>query len=310
MPSVEYTKEKGLVQKSSTSSSLDLRGELSGHRQAVRTLATATEQLSVADSGKELLLGTNVRSVLLPAVAGVKTTVKFTIGGVFTDGEIFTFEGFGRKFKLKIVADAADANSGKLVSTDADGVKTFQLENGVNQAGAGTNLHALLKNGANDFAALSGVAVEDVAGNAFRIDASAVGSSNNGTLLNKDGDAFAANAAIATNLTVNVLPTQGQDAIADAAGLRIRLVAAAIDGNIVVEIPKDDAAAGRDEGSLVGTVLNKGGVEPVSGDAMTIDNGHDIAGDFFEFLCDGAASPKWYVSGAIQSDQAAALTFA
>mgnify|MGYP000123061645 CR=1 FL=1 len=88
MPSVEYTKEKGLVQKSSTSSSLDLRGELSGHRQAVRTLATATEQLSVADSGKELLLGTNVRSVLLPAVAGVKTTVKFTIGGVFTDGDL------------------------------------------------------------------------------------------------------------------------------------------------------------------------------------------------------------------------------
>ena len=65
-----------------------------------------------------------------------------------------------------------------------------------------------------------------------------------------------------------------------------------------------------DEGSLVGTILNAGGVEQVSGDAMTIANAHDVAGDFYEFLCDGEDAPKWYVSGAIQSNQNAALTFA
>jgi|11BtaG_2_1085332.scaffolds.fasta_scaffold00005_51 hypothetical protein len=311
MPSVEYTKEKGLVQKSSTSSSLDLRGELSGHRQAVRTLATATEQLSVADSGKELLLGANVRSVLLPAVAGVRTSVKFTAAnGPFTVNEVFTFEGFGRKFKLKVVADAADANNGKLVSTDSSGVSTFQLERGLDIDGAITNLHTLLGTGANDFSPLSGVAVQAVQGGTnFQIDSTLPGN-RNGVLVDKDEAALTTAGVIATNLTANIIPNQGQDAIADASGLRIRLVAAAIDGNIVVEIPKDDALAARDEGSLVGTVLNAGGVEEVSGDAMTIVNAHDTAGDFFELLCDGAAAPKWYVSGAIQSANGAALTFA
>ena len=76
--------------------------------------------------------------------------------------------------------------------------------------------------------------------------------------------AVTAGGDIATNLAVNILPTQGQDAIADAAGLRIRLVAAAIDGNVVVKIPVDNAVAGRDEGALVGTILNNGGVEQVS----------------------------------------------
>lgn len=311
MPSVEYTKEKGLIQKSSTSSSLDLRGELSGHRQAVRTLSTVTEQLTVADSGKELLLGANVRSVLLPAVAGVRTSVKFTASNSLTADEVFTFEGFGRKFKIKVVAhDGAADNNGKLVSTDSDGVKTFQLEAGTNTATAIANLHTLLGTGANDFSPLSGVAVQAVQnGTDFQID-SVLAGNRNGTLLNKDGATFAANAAIATNLAVNILPTQGQDAIADAAGLRIRLVAAAINGDIVVIIPVDVALAARGEGSLVGTILNNGGVEPVSGDKMTIANANDVAGDFFELLCDGAAAPKWYVSGAIQSDQGGALAFA
>ena len=35
MPSVEYTQSKGLVQKSSTDATLDLRGELSGFRKKI-----------------------------------------------------------------------------------------------------------------------------------------------------------------------------------------------------------------------------------------------------------------------------------
>ena len=313
MPSVEYTKEKGLVQKTSDTSSLDLRGELSGHRQAVKTLTDATVQLTVADSGKELLLGAGVRSVLLPAVAGVRTSMKFTAAGALTPDQVFTFEGFGRKFKIKVVAhDGAADQNGKLVSTDSDGVKTFQLEAGTNTATAIANLHALLKTGANDFHSLTGVAVQDVQNGAdFQIDSVAAGN-RNGTLLdNQDPpQAVAAGGDIATNLAVNILPTQGQDAIADASGLKIRLVAAAINGNVVVKIPVDESLAARDEGALIGTILNNGGVEAVSDDAMTIAAAHDTAGDFYEFLCDGAGAPKWYVSGAIQSDQAAALTFA
>ena len=307
MPSVEYTQSKGLIQKSSTSASLDLRGELSGYRQAVRTLTsageggTATPQLTVADSGKELLIGAGVTSISLPAVAGVKTTAKFTADGVFTIGEVFTFEGFGRKFKLKVVADNADADNGKLVSTDADGVKTFQLEQGANTDGAITNLRTLLATGANQFLPLQGVAVQVVQGGTnFKIDASTVGSSNNGTLLNKDGVAVTAGGDIATNLAVDILPTQGQDAISDAKGLRIRLVAAAIDGDVVVKIPVDQAVLGRNEGSFVGTVKAAAGVFAASGDQVTIENDHDVAGDFIELLCDGGTAPKWYVSGIVQ----------
>ena len=163
-------------------------------------------------------------------------------------------------------------------------------------------MHALLGTGANDFHPLTGVAVEAVqAGSNFQIDSVAAGN-RNGTLLDKQDppQAVAAGGDIATNLAVNILPTQGQDAIADAAGLRIRLVAAAIDDDVVVKIPVDVALAARDEGSFVGTVKAAAGIFIAANDKVTIENDHDTAGDFIEFLCDGAAVPKWYVSGVVQ----------
>ena len=55
MPVVEYTAEKGLVQKSGTTASLDLQGQLFGHRAGIKSVSGATT-LSVADSGKTILV--------------------------------------------------------------------------------------------------------------------------------------------------------------------------------------------------------------------------------------------------------------
>ena len=55
MPVVEYTAEKGLVQKSGTSASLDLQGQLFGHRASIKSVNGATS-LTVADSGKTILV--------------------------------------------------------------------------------------------------------------------------------------------------------------------------------------------------------------------------------------------------------------
>jgi|11_taG_2_1085331.scaffolds.fasta_scaffold04201_2 hypothetical protein len=55
MPVVEYTAEKGLVQKSGTTASLDLQGQLFGHRSGIKSVSGATS-LTVADSGKTILV--------------------------------------------------------------------------------------------------------------------------------------------------------------------------------------------------------------------------------------------------------------
>jgi hypothetical protein len=55
MPIVEYTASKGLVQKSGTTASLDLQGQLFGHRAGIKSVSGATA-LTVADSGKTILV--------------------------------------------------------------------------------------------------------------------------------------------------------------------------------------------------------------------------------------------------------------
>ena len=54
MPVVEYTAEKGLVQKSGTTASLDLQGQIFGNRVSVMSVSDAVT-LTVADSGKTIL---------------------------------------------------------------------------------------------------------------------------------------------------------------------------------------------------------------------------------------------------------------
>ena len=167
MPSIEYTQSKGLVQKSSTDATLDLQGELFGYRQNIKELDSATHQLTVADSGKELLLtraGGN--AILLPAVKGVKTDLKFTAGGTFTLGQTLTFDAFGRNFKLVVVAENGIATGTRATSAGVASATGdhFALRLGADQAGAATNLRTLLADGAVDFTALTGVDVGAVDG--------------------------------------------------------------------------------------------------------------------------------------------------
>ena len=49
-------------------------------------------------------------------------------------------------------------------------------------------------------------------------------------------------------------------------------------------------------------------VDPICSRINTVAQAHDVAGDFYELLCDGETTPKWFVSGAIQSDNADAIT--
>lgn len=307
MPSVEYTQSKGLVQKSSTDATLNLQGEIIAARKKVETLADASHQLTIEDSGKELLLGrANGQTILLPAVAGVKTDLKLTAQRQFTEGTTIDFDAFGRKFKLQVVANNG-ALTGKRINAagnvDAAGDRFAVRDGGNNDVAAGTVLQDLFKNGAEDFTALANVTVSNMAGAAFTIIAAAEGAVNNGTVTISE----------AADLVLDDAPTNGQDVIAEGKGLHIRLVVGvALDASPTVVVPTDrlDAAAGGNtQGEFVGTVLFTGAHEVAAGDTMTIDHAKETVGDYYEFICDGAADkPKWYVSGVAKTDNAA--TFA
>ena len=308
MPSVEYTQSKGLVQKSSTEATLNLQGEIIGARKKVETLDQAIQQLTIEDSGKELLLGkANGQAILLPAVAGVKTDLKLTAQRQFTIGTTIDFAAFGRNFKLQAVANGGPVPTGKRIdSTGAASASgdRFALERGAgNAAQAGTVLRNLLNAGAEDFSALSGVTVSAMNGAVFTIIADAEGASNNGTVTISE----------AADLVLTDAPNNGQDVIADGKGLHIRLVTGvALDASPTVAIPTDrlDGAGNTNgQGSFVGTVLFTGANEAAAGDTMTIDHTKETVGDYYEFICDGAAdTPKWYVSGVAKTDNA--VTFA
>lgn len=308
MPSLQYTQTKGLIHVNSSDETLDLQGQLYGYKQKVESLSSASHQLSLADSGKELLLAkTDGQTVLLPAVAGVKTDLKLTAQRAFTVGTTIDFSAFGRTFKLQVVAQGGAVASGKRI--DSNGVASatgdrFALEAGGGAAAAGTNLRDLLANGAEDFAALSGVTVSAMDGAAFTIIANAEGASNNGTVAISE----------AADLVLTDAPDNGQDTIASAAGAKIRLVVSvALGTDVLVKIPTDrldDAASGDTQGSFVGTVLRTGGSVGASNDTMTIAAAQDNLGDFYEFICDGdTTTPKWYVSGVGQAG-AAVVSFA
>lgn len=295
MPSLQYTQTKGLIHVNSSDETLDLQGQLYGYKQKVESLSSASHQLSLADSGKELLLAkTDGQTVLLPAVAGVKTDLKLTAQRAFTVGTTIDFSAFGRTFKLQVVQEGGAVASGKRI--DSNGVASatgdrFALQAGANAAGAGSNLRNLLQAGAEDFVALSGVTLSAAAA-AFTIIANAEGASNNGTVTISE----------AADLVLTAAPDNGQDTIASAAGAKIRLVVSvALGTNVLVKIPTDrldEIAGGDTQGSFVGTVLRTGGSVGASNDTMTIAAAQDNLGDFYEFICDGdTATPKWYVSG-------------
>lgn len=308
MPSVEYTQSKGLVQKSSTEASISLQGVLSGQRQQLESLTSASHQLTVADSGKDLLLEkADGQTILLPAVAGVKTDLKLTALRQFTVGTTIDFDAFGRKFKLQVVADGGAVPTGKRI--DANGTASATGDRFALEQGAGTAAQAiqvlrdLLGAGAEDFAALANVTVSARAGDAFTVLADSEGSSNNGTVVISE----------AADLTLTDAPTNGQDVIQNAKGLKIKLtVNLALGTSPTVVIPTDrlDAAAGGNtQGSFVGTVLVTGANVAAAGDVMTIDQTKETIGDHYEFICDGnTTAATWFVSG--NAKTAAAVSFA
>jgi hypothetical protein len=65
MPSVEYTQSKGLVQRNTTSSTLDLQGALSGFREKLETIS-ADKTLTLTDSGKTFMCNDANITVTLP----------------------------------------------------------------------------------------------------------------------------------------------------------------------------------------------------------------------------------------------------
>ena len=293
MPSVEYTQSKGLIQKSSDSATLDLQGELFGHRKSLPSLGNGSHQLTVADSGKEFLItGAGDVSILLPPAKGVKTDMEFTAGGAFTVGEEFLFDALGGKFRLEVVAEAGQVANGALISV-TDGVARFALKDGAGGGAglAGTNLHAVLT------AQIGGVATLGAAGANFTITADAVGSSFNGTITKNDGTVAIEGANdVITNLTIDKLPVHGADAIADSKGTKLRFVVNAdLAGTVTIAIPVNNA--GTANGAFVGHVTRPGGVEAASADVMTLNNGRDSLGDYYELICDGPTTGNWYLSG-------------
>ena len=303
MPSVEYTKSKGLVQKSSQEASLSLQGVMSGQRRTLESLTSASHQLTVADSGKELLLSkTNGQSILLPAVAGVRTDLKLTAQQKFTPGTTIDFSVFGASFKLQVVANNAVALTGQRIDStgavSATGDRFALRDGGADAAGSAGVLRTLL-GGVQDFVAISDVTI---AGNAAEVTmrADKEGASNNGTVTISE----------AADLVVTDEPNNGQDTISDASGLRIKLVVnAALGTDVTVAIPTDRLDGANSQGAFVGTVLVTGNNVPAQADTMTIDQSKDTIGDYYEFICDGnTTSAKWYVSGVAKT--ADAVSFA
>ena len=76
MPSVEYTRAKGLVQKSSTDATLKLQGELHGNRHSLETIS-GDKTLTSDDSNKVFLMADADITVNLPAAAVAGTKFRF-----------------------------------------------------------------------------------------------------------------------------------------------------------------------------------------------------------------------------------------
>jgi len=307
MPSVEYTQSKGLIQKNSQLATLDLQGELFGHRKNISSLGNDTHQLTVADSGKEYLItGTGAVSILLPPAKGVATDMQFTAGNVLTAGigQKFLFDAFTRKFRLQVVAEAGEVANGAVITTDANGIITYALKDGAGggAALAGTNLHTVLTTLLGDVATLG------AAGAAFTITSKTVGAAFNGTITKNDGAVAAVNDDVVADLGVTQLPVHGADAIADAKGTKLRFVVNAnLAGAVTIAIPVNNAATAN--GAFIGHVTRPAAVTAAAADTMTFDNTKDTLGDYYEFTCDGPTTGNWYVSG-FASNAAASVAFA
>lgn len=150
MPIVEYTAEKGLVQKSGTTASLDLQGQLFGHRAGIKSVSAATT-LTVADSGKVILVtasqagaaydialpalsgtgdeGTCYKFILVQAGNAVASDVTISVGAAADDfvGHIVATNGVDTAAAddEDITFVQADALPGDTVELFSDGTKWF-----------------------------------------------------------------------------------------------------------------------------------------------------------------------------------------
>ena len=106
MPKLTYTTGKGLVQ--SAGAGVSLQGTVSGQKDKVVTI-TANKTLSTSESGQVFLVGTDAKTITLPAtVAGV--TYTFINSGA--DGAVL----------ITVSPNSADAIYGTIANAAADSV--------------------------------------------------------------------------------------------------------------------------------------------------------------------------------------------
>ena len=110
MPKILITGAKGLYQNGGTSGATGTNGTLSGHRSMVETL-TANKTLDAEDSGKVFLIGTDAKTVTLPAT---------------NSGLTYTFVNTGADAAVLITIspNASDAIFGTIANSAADSVCT------------------------------------------------------------------------------------------------------------------------------------------------------------------------------------------
>jgi len=295
MPSIEYTQSKGLIQKSSTTSEINLQGELFGARNKVETiadgsLATALKTLSLEDSGKTFLIAAQTNAdnkvITLPQTEARKTSAKLTTAGAFTLGKTLSINAFGKSVTFLFVANDGAANADLVDSAGQADVNgqfvAVRISDGA--ANAITNLQAAIGD-ANAFG--NTVATVDVGGDATSIEA-AVAGNKNGTITSND-----------SQITINAQPTDGADAAANALGVNYTFITQAVTGKIV------HIQLGTNNLETATSVLVKGTI-PSAGGGGSTDNGNDTkvsltgaaeAGTVIRCVYDDTSTGTWFFSG-------------
>ena len=306
MPSLEYTLSKGLINKKTGGSEINLQGIITKARKKVTTLgdAAALQSPTKADSGIEHLIPAQSQgsTITLPNFAGRKTSGKIHLnganGGILTVGDTIIFNSvFGRSFTLTAVADNGGDSNGVL---QADGSFGLEIGAGPNATQAIDHLQNTLSGvgGNNVLTALAGVTMTQTDGGAsLTIEANTVGEINNGSVTS----------TIANTPTITGFSDGVDTRDSDASGVELRYMMSATAGNTIdIILPVNNAnTKGTFDVTLAGGALatNAGANGQISSSNTKVTFAATaVAGDYVLLTYDG--NSQWYVTGASSVDDA------
>ena len=120
MPSIEYTQTKGLVQKSDSTDTISLQGQLFGLKNKLETIG-ADRALLATDSGKVFLCSDADITITLPRCTTAGITYRFILAADATNAIEISQKDVADDFEGTVLDGAGGSDSG----TDTDDLIRF-----------------------------------------------------------------------------------------------------------------------------------------------------------------------------------------